>query len=703
VKFKVKLHDIMSRGTNMAFRVDNTVISQRYAQALGVHSRVALRLSRFVPDLVRDREGVVLTDRFLTGTAYLGRILDLSTDIVRHQLDASGLAPVVANAGQIAEVGYEKLCIEAFRSAVEGDLDARLSDALAKGTSRPGDIRGLTKREKDPILNIAFEALQQFFSGTTVYFYNGRLDRLYWLFDEGMSGPSSYEGGATPTGEHRYALAHKRNLVLLHDRFGDWDCPEPELASLKMACFREGVEKRMRDAEACGEENVGENFIFRLPIDEKNSFLILANNHQDNKNHGFAPMFADVPGGEDVAMEIFLGRSVDGKWQPGIFQKITEAIANREHARLTNDAHSRLVLLGMAEKDIRSAFSTPEPWESPLQPVLATTARRVFPRLRSTNDDSCSFVAAFMDEQQAMHTVCDVNAGPGSDREQAILDFLRFGLTIPASEKEAYSVMRIVKGESPLLPPNFPLERFGGVGNLLGVVSQGRPHPFGAALLYPEHREFPNIDVDTLRVFSNSVATAAANHQIAQMNIQLLELNAQLEKLASEDSLTGLYIRRAFDPWVESEIARMARENHGKKIGVIMVDADHFKHVNDNYGHLAGDLALRHIAALLKEEAEAIGWRACRYGGEEMITAGLIEDDAQAHRLAEAIRRRIEISVLVDRGKTIPLTVSVGVVTTGASIQTSELFDSADQAMYKAKQAGRNRVEIGGVAALVLE
>ncbi|TDR93537.1 sensor domain-containing diguanylate cyclase [Enterovirga rhinocerotis] len=149
----------------------------------------------------------------------------------------------------------------------------------------------------------------------------------------------------------------------------------------------------------------------------------------------------------------------------------------------------------------------------------------------------------------------------------------------------------------------------------------------------------------------------------------------ELQQLADRDSLTGLANRRAFDE-------AFARE---REASLLLIDADHFKSVNDAFGHLVGDDCLRRIASILQIEAAAEGGLAARIGGEEFAVLLGVRPLAQVVVLAERIREAIHVS------STLPqLSVSIGV----AMGPVAMLREDADRALYRAKTIGRNRVEV---------
>ncbi|PAV48975.1 GGDEF domain-containing protein [Pseudomonas sp. HAR-UPW-AIA-41] len=166
----------------------------------------------------------------------------------------------------------------------------------------------------------------------------------------------------------------------------------------------------------------------------------------------------------------------------------------------------------------------------------------------------------------------------------------------------------------------------------------------------------------------------------------------QLQFQATHDTLTGLFNRREFERLTENELSRVNR--HPAPLSLLMLDLDHFKAINDNFGHPAGDAVIRHVARLLSEHTrncDTIG----RLGGEEFIILLPETDLPQAQQTAEKLRGLIEHSAIdVDNGR-LRITASVGLACLAPGCQTdlSPLYLAADQALYRAKRAGRNRVE----------
>ena len=165
----------------------------------------------------------------------------------------------------------------------------------------------------------------------------------------------------------------------------------------------------------------------------------------------------------------------------------------------------------------------------------------------------------------------------------------------------------------------------------------------------------------------------------------------QLERLANYDSLTGLYNRGAILRKLE-ELTNHARR-YKEEFILSLMDIDHFKRVNDQYGHLVGDEVLERIAKLVREDvriADSVG----RYGGEEFIVVLPKTDLPSAVIVAERIREIIEATEMIaSEGKVFSVTVSQGLSGYRAGDDKDSLISRADEALYRAKETGRNRVE----------
>ena len=170
----------------------------------------------------------------------------------------------------------------------------------------------------------------------------------------------------------------------------------------------------------------------------------------------------------------------------------------------------------------------------------------------------------------------------------------------------------------------------------------------------------------------------------------LANSRAELEALSTHDGLTGLYNHREFHRRLTQEVARFRR--YGRPFSLVMLDLDHFKAVNDRYGHQAGDEVLRAIAVLLRAHVRPTE-QVARYGGEEFMVLLPETGDRGALVAAERIRGAVAAHPVAIGGRDISVTVSIGVASFPENGESAEtLIAAADQAMYAAKHAGRNRV-----------
>ena len=186
------------------------------------------------------------------------------------------------------------------------------------------------------------------------------------------------------------------------------------------------------------------------------------------------------------------------------------------------------------------------------------------------------------------------------------------------------------------------------------------------------------------------VASFADITERRQAEEELLALQAQLREEAIHDPLTGVYNRRYLEVTLTRELARAARE--GQPLSILMGDVDHFKRLNDTYGHLAGDEVLRALGDLLRNCARASDIP-CRYGGEEFVVVLPEMSLEVARERAELVRQDFADLRIAFDGIQLGSTVSIGVsVYPDHGTTANELIDAADQALYEAKHTGRNRV-----------
>jgi diguanylate cyclase (GGDEF)-like protein len=185
-----------------------------------------------------------------------------------------------------------------------------------------------------------------------------------------------------------------------------------------------------------------------------------------------------------------------------------------------------------------------------------------------------------------------------------------------------------------------------------------------------------------------------AKEMAEKLAVEAWEAKEQLRELAIRDGLTNLYNHRYFQELLDRELPRVERYSHD--LSIIMIDIDHFKQINDTYGHPQGDLVLRSIAGVFDETIRKPDTSA-RYGGEEFVIVLPETDIKGAVTLAERLRQTIEKMQFNLDGKTVKITISLG-VTTYVPVRVkktkAEVIDAADRALYNSKQTGRNKLSI---------
>jgi two-component system cell cycle response regulator len=189
-----------------------------------------------------------------------------------------------------------------------------------------------------------------------------------------------------------------------------------------------------------------------------------------------------------------------------------------------------------------------------------------------------------------------------------------------------------------------------------------------------------------------------AGERIVRLHRELEKANAELVRLAQTDFLTQLFNRSAIVHRLEEELARAARAN--SSMAVYMLDVDHFKHINDCYGHAAGDDVLVEVARRLREQCrpyDATG----RYGGEEFVVIAPGPTLPEMDAVADRIRLTIAAAPFRSGKHAIDVTASIGGIwiAPGAETNVDQVFKEADELLYHAKRAGRNRAVTGSLVA----
>jgi diguanylate cyclase (GGDEF)-like protein len=206
---------------------------------------------------------------------------------------------------------------------------------------------------------------------------------------------------------------------------------------------------------------------------------------------------------------------------------------------------------------------------------------------------------------------------------------------------------------------------------------------FGKLVLVGD--EFGADDLETAALLCGHAAVALENARLHRI----------VERQALVDGLTGLANRRHTEEALAVEISRIGRAQSGQ-MAFVLLDVDHFKSVNDRYGHPVGDIVLRSMAQILDASVREVD-TAGRWGGEEFALVLAGTDLAGGTQLAERIRHAIETTpVLLDDGTELRITASFGVASLPPSSSPEDLLAAADEALYAAKEAGRNRVVANG-------
>ncbi len=249
----------------------------------------------------------------------------------------------------------------------------------------------------------------------------------------------------------------------------------------------------------------------------------------------------------------------------------------------------------------------------------------------------------------------------------------------PLPYRGAYDEKKQVVFTKHLVPPSMP--------SIFVLPLVAHERPLGTLVLGSRRRgAFGEAVRGTLEVLASHMAVSLEGARLVR----------RLEELATTDGLTGLLNKRAMLEVAEQKL--LAAKRFGRHLSVLVTDIDHFKKVNDTYGHDVGDIIIRGLGDILrraKRSTDAVA----RFGGEEFVVICEETDQAGATLLAERVRQELERTTFVaagpGEGKTVQVTCSIGIATfpeTGTTWDT--LFKAADQALYASKQGGRNRVTV---------
>lgn len=223
-------------------------------------------------------------------------------------------------------------------------------------------------------------------------------------------------------------------------------------------------------------------------------------------------------------------------------------------------------------------------------------------------------------------------------------------------------------------------------GRLIIMPLKAGGHAFGCLAMLAE-------EAVRLTRQQRDVLHSAVNHLGLALKNALLYREVKLR--ADHDGLTRIYNRQYFDERLVEELSRAQR--YGQDISLLIFDLDHFKAVNDTYGHQAGDIVLKQVGTMLQETLRSTDF-AARYGGEEFAVILPHTSETHAWQLAERLRRKIEKMSFSFEGRQFTITASAGVasLTPGSFSRNIDLLRAADKALYEAKNEGRNRVCLAG-------
>ena len=248
-------------------------------------------------------------------------------------------------------------------------------------------------------------------------------------------------------------------------------------------------------------------------------------------------------------------------------------------------------------------------------------------------------------------------------------------LDIVVKNRESVYISDVRNNRSPLMP--FKAPNTGSVfvlplvyeRDVLGMV----------VLIFEKTNTLGTHEIELLEVLGNQAATSIAN----------AKLYGEIERLAVTDGLTGLFNHRHFQEKLTQEFNRL--ERFAEPISLLIIDIDHFKKINDTYGHPVGDAVLKKVSGIIRKTIRNIDIPA-RYGGEEFAVILLGTDSNGALKMAERLRKSIADAKFSSEQNAFNVTVSLGISTHAREMRRKEdLVEQADKALYHAKRTGRNR------------
>ncbi|MDH4232753.1 MAG: sensor domain-containing diguanylate cyclase, partial [Nitrospirota bacterium] len=218
------------------------------------------------------------------------------------------------------------------------------------------------------------------------------------------------------------------------------------------------------------------------------------------------------------------------------------------------------------------------------------------------------------------------------------------------------------------------------VRSVIAIPMQYENELLGLLVMLSEKRDFlDTFQIGLLEVLCNQASISIAN----------AKLHAEIEKLATTDGLTGLFNHRRFQEKLSDEFKRLNR--YASPVSLILTDIDYFKKVNDTYGHPAGDLVLKGVSKIIREQIRDMDVPA-RYGGEEFAVILPGTEAEGAKNIAERLRTAVMDTTFSADGKSLKVTISIGIATAPVDAKNKEeLIERTDKALYHAKHNGRNQ------------
>lgn len=301
---------------------------------------------------------------------------------------------------------------------------------------------------------------------------------------------------------------------------------------------------------------------------------------------------------------------------------------------------------------------------------------------------NCNLVFNYIDH---VSTICAVLF----DEQLIIIDFNKafekiVGTGSRPVGRKFNSYLPAKDGKLKIAPPEegFQELRFTLIGaaqeqnNMLGYLARAE----GGFLLFCERAWITEDDIfEEISKINNQLANMT--RELNKKNIALEKANVTINKLLRSDALTGIANRLYFQEYYQKVHAHAVR--HHSPLSLVMTDLDHFKRVNDRYGHQVGDQVLVEFAGLLQENCREEDLPV-RYGGEEFCILLVAADAEQAYRQAERMRSQVEAATIGEQQ--LKITASFGLASLLEGESLDDLLKRADDALYRAKSSGRNRV-----------